>query len=122
MPGFIKDIKDFIARGNLVEFAVGLLLALFLWPVVDSLVDGLIMPLVAAMFSQSDFNNLSFTISDAHIWYGSVVSQLVTLTGIAVVVYFGVVKPFNLWDKPDRDDDEDEDTSLLRQIRDSLRR
>ncbi len=122
MPGFVKDIKDFIARGNLVEFAVGLLLTLVLWPVVDALVDGLIMPLIAAIFSQPSFDGLSFTIGDAHFWYGAAISPLVTLAAVAVAVYFGVVRPFNLWDTPEKAEDKDEATSLLRQIRDSLRR
>ena len=122
MPGFVKDIKDFFARGNLLEFAVGLLLALVLWPVVDAVIDGMVLPLIAMIFSQDSFNGLSFTINDAHFYYGAAISPLVTLAVVAVAVYFGAVRPFNLWETADQDEDEDEDTSLLRQIRDSVRR
>jgi large conductance mechanosensitive channel len=122
MSGFVKDIRDFISRGSFMEFAVGLLLALVLWPVVDSIIDDLLMPLISAMFSQADFNSLTFDVGDAHVRYGALISQLVTLVAVALAVYFGVVRPFNSWETPDRGEDKDENTSLLRQIRDALRR
>ena len=55
----IQEFKDFINNGNVFEAAVGLILALAFAPVVQGLVDLIIMPIVAAIFGEPDFNDIT---------------------------------------------------------------
>ena len=124
----LKEFKDFVSRGNLVEVAVGLVMALAFKAVVDAFVAGLIMPLVAAVFGQPSFDSLTFTINDAEFFYGTVITQIVTFVAIAVALFFFVVKPLNVWHARRAAGDEPEpaappeDVALLREIRDLLAR
>ena len=123
----VKEFKEFISRGNLVEIAVGLVMALAFKAVVDALVSGLIMPLIAAMFGEPNFDSLTFTIGDGVFLYGTFLTQIVTFVLIALALFLFVVKPYNEYQKRTADDEEDkpsappEDIQLLREIRDALR-
>ena len=58
----IKEFKEFINKGGVFEAAVGLIMALAFAPVVNGLVDFILMPIVAAVFGQPDFSNIGFDI------------------------------------------------------------
>lgn len=124
----LKEFKDFVSRGNLVEIAVGLVMALAFKAVVDAFVAGLVMPLVAAVFGQPSFDSLTFTINGADFLYGTVITQIVTFLAIAAALFFFVVKPLNAWHARVASGDEPEpaappeDVALLREIRDLLAR
>ena len=125
----VKEFKAFISRGNLVEIAVGLVMALAFKAVVDAFVNGLIMPIVGALFGEPSFDSLTFTINDSVFLYGSVITQVVTFVLIALALFLFVVKPFNEWQKrhheeaePEAPAEPSEDIVLLREIRDALRK
>jgi len=124
----LKEFKDFVSRGNLIEIAVGLVLALAFKAVIDALVDGLLMPLVAAVFGQPSFDGLTFTINDAVFFYGAVITQIVTFLLVGAALFFVVVRPFNAWQARKASGEEEapavppEDIALLREIRDALHR
>jgi large conductance mechanosensitive channel len=124
----LKEFKDFISRGNLVEVAVGLVMALAFKAVVDAFVNGLVMPLVAAIFGKPSFDELAFTINGAEFLYGTVITQIVTFLAIAVALFFFVIKPLNALHARRAAGDEPgpeappEDVALLREIRDLLAR
>ena len=59
----LKEFREFLLRGNLIEIAVGLVLALAFTAVVTSFVENLITPLIAAIFGQPDFSGLDFEIN-----------------------------------------------------------
>ena len=129
MTNLVKEFKDFIARGNLIEIAVGLVLALAFKAVVDSLVEHIIMPIVGMIFGEPSFETLTFTINDSVFFYGSFITQVVIflLTGLALFLF--VVKPFNAWqarkaagEEPEEPAATPEDIALLREIRDALNR
>lgn len=124
----LKEFKDFVSRGNLVEIAVGLVMALAFKAVVDAFIGGLVMPLVAAIFGQPSFDDLTFTVNGAEFLYGTVITQMVTFLAIAAALFFFVVRPLNTWHARRAAGDEPaaeappEDVALLREIRDLLRR
>ena len=91
----VKEFKDFLTRGNLIEIAVGLVLAVAVTAVVDSLVQGLIMPLVAAVAGEPSFDSFTFTINGAEFFYGTFITQLVKFALTAAALFFFVVKPVN---------------------------
>jgi large conductance mechanosensitive channel len=91
----MKDFKEFLLRGNLVDMAVGIVIGIAFAAVVTALVADLITPLIAAIGGNRDFSSLSFTINKSHFLYGAFINALITFVVIAAVVFFLVVKPVN---------------------------
>jgi large conductance mechanosensitive channel len=91
----MKDFKEFLLRGNLVEMAVGIVVGLAFAAVVTAFVGDLITPLLAAIGGKPNFANLSFTVNSSHFLYGAFINALLTFVIIAAVVFFLVVKPVN---------------------------
>ncbi len=91
----VKDFKEFLLRGNLVDTAVGIVIGLAFAAVITALVADLITPLIAAIGGNPDFSALSFTINGSHFLYGDFINALITFVVIAAVTFFLVVKPVN---------------------------
>lgn len=91
----LKEFRDFLLRGNLVELAVAFVLGIAFAAVVTSFVDDLITPIVAMIFGEPNFNSLTFTINDAEFRYGAFLTALTQFVAIAAAVFFVVVKPVN---------------------------
>jgi large conductance mechanosensitive channel len=92
----LKDFREFILRGNLVDLAVAVVIGTAFAAVVAALVSDLVTPLVAAVGGEPDFSGLSFTINDSEFRYGHFINALLTFVIIAAVVFFLVIKPVNL--------------------------
>jgi large conductance mechanosensitive channel len=91
----MKDFKEFLLRGNLVELAVAVVIGVAFAALVDSLVKDLVTPLIAAIGGKQDFSALTFTLNDSVFRYGAFVNALLSFLIIAAVIYFLVVKPVN---------------------------
>jgi large conductance mechanosensitive channel len=91
----MKEFKEFLLRGNLVDMAVGVVIGVAFAAVVTALVTDLITPLIAAIGGNPDFSSLSFTINGSHFLYGSFVNALISFVVIGAVVFFLVLKPVN---------------------------
>ena len=55
MKNFLREFKDFINKGDVVTIAVGLIMALYFTKIVDAVLNGVINPIIAAIFGQSSF-------------------------------------------------------------------
>ena len=73
----MKDFKEFLLRGNLVDVAVGIVIGVAFAAVVTALVTDLITPLIAAIGGQPDFSNLKFRINGSQFLYGSFINALI---------------------------------------------
>ena len=91
----MKDFKEFLLRGNLVDVAVGIVIGVAFAALVTALVSDLITPLIAAIGGNPDFSGLSFTIHKSHFLYGAFINALISFLVIAAVIFFLVVKPVN---------------------------
>ena len=91
----MKDFKEFMLRGNLVDVAVGIVIGVAFAALVSALVADLITPLIAAIGGNPDFSGLSFTINKSHFLYGAFINALIAFLVIAAVVFFLVVRPVN---------------------------
>jgi len=91
--GPIKDFKEFLLRGNLVD--VGIVIGVAFAALVTALVSDLITPLIAAIGGKPNFSGLSFTIHKSHFLYGDFINAVISFLVIAAVVFFLVVKPVN---------------------------
>ncbi len=121
----LKEFKDFIMKGNLIEIAVGLILALAFSAVVTSFVDDIVMQIIAAIGGQPDFSSLTIDIGDGRIRYGAFLTAVISFLIIGFVLFL-VVKAYNKANElASRGGEEEEDVSdevvLLREIRDALR-
>ncbi len=92
----LKDFKDFLMKGNIVDLAVAFVIGLAFAAVVNSLVNDLVMPIIAMVIGKPDFSGLTFTINDAVFRYGAFITQVITFVAIAAAVFFFVVKPMQM--------------------------
>jgi large conductance mechanosensitive channel len=91
----LKEFRDFIMRGNLVDLAIAVVIAAAFGTVVAALVADLITPLIAAIGGQPDFNALDFKINGSTFRYGHFLNTVISFLIIAAVVFFLVIRPFN---------------------------
>ena len=89
----LKEFRDFLLRGNIVELAVAFVMGLAFAAVVNSLVKDLVMPLIAMLIGKPDFSDLTFTINDAVFRYGAFITDAIQFVAIAAAVFFFVVRP-----------------------------
>ena len=120
MKDMIKEFKEFVNRGNLVELAIAFVLATAFAPVVLSIVDNIFMPIIAAIVGEPDFAELGFDIGEARINYGTPLTLIINFLIIAFVCFL-VVKAYNKMKKPVVADSGPTEIELLTEIRDALR-
>ena len=89
----IQEFRDFLFRGNIVELAVAFVLGVAFAAVVNSLVQNLVMPVIAMIIGKPDFSELTFTINDAVFRYGAFITDAIQFVAIAAAVFFFIVKP-----------------------------
>ena len=91
----LKDFKEFLLRGNVVDLAVAVVIGAAFGAVVTALVRDLLTPIVALIFGKPNFSSLSFTINSSHFLYGDFINFLISFLTIAAAVFFFVVQPVN---------------------------
>ena len=91
----LKEFRDFLLRGNLLELAVAFVMGLAFAALVGSFVNDLVMPIVAMVFGRPDFSGLTFTINGAVFRYGGFITALITFLTTAAAIFFFVVQPMN---------------------------
>jgi large conductance mechanosensitive channel len=96
MKPLLEEFKDFLMKGNLVELAVAFVMGLAFAAVINSLVDNLVMPIIAAVIGKPDFSALTFTINDSVFRYGAFITDVIQFVAIAAAVFFFIVKPVQL--------------------------
>jgi large conductance mechanosensitive channel len=90
----MKGFKAFLLRGNLVELAVAVVIAVAFAALITAFVKDLVTPLIAAIGGKPDFSSLFFTINNSKFTYGDFINALVGFLIIAAVIYFLVVLPY----------------------------
>jgi large conductance mechanosensitive channel len=121
MKDMIDEFKDFINKGDVVTIAVGLILALYFQKIVEALLDGVINPIIAAIFGETSFQNIGFDIGDARISIGLVIDAAISFVAVAFILFL-IIKAYNKM-KPVVEEAEagPSEVDLLTEIRDSLR-
>ncbi len=128
----MKGFKEFIMRGNVIELAVAVIIGAAFTSIVNSLVDGIFNPIIAAIFNADEINKAVWQIGPVSLGVGAVVGAVINFLLIAAVVYFAIILPMNKLNeaayvrrhghKPGEDEtvDAPSETELLTQIRDLL--
>ena len=91
----LKEFRQFILRGNLVDLAVAVVVGTAFTAVVNSLVKSIFTPLIGAIAGKHDFSGLVFTVNGSRFLYGQFINSLITFLLVATVMFFLVVKPVN---------------------------
>ncbi len=91
----LKDFRQFILRGSLVDFAVAVVIGTAFTGVIAALVTDIITPLIAAIGGQPDFGALTFTINGSRFLYGAFLNALIAFLIVAAVLFFLVIRPVN---------------------------
>jgi large conductance mechanosensitive channel len=122
----IQEFKEFISKGNVIMLAVGFIMGVAFQGVVSSLVEHVIMPVVAIPFGEPNFDELTVTVNDSVIMWGSFLTAAVVFLLTALAVFLFIVKPYNAYTARFAMQEEQEETGpteieLLTEIRDTLR-
>jgi large conductance mechanosensitive channel len=139
MSGFIQEFREFAVKGNVMDLAVGVIIGGAFGKIVDSVVGDLIMPIVGKIFGGLDFNNYFIALSGqtattlveakkagAVFAYGSFITILLNFIILAFII-FVMIKQMNRLKRqeaaaPAEPPPTPEDITLLREIRDSLKK
>lgn len=128
----LNEFKEFIARGNVLDMAVGVIIGGAFGKIVTSLVDNILMPLIGVIIGGIDFSNLSVTIGSganpAVIGYGLFIQNIIDFLIVAACIFFIVKFVSKLSRKKQAEEPapeppkKDEQVVLLEEIRDLLKK
>lgn len=92
----VKEFKEFLLRGNLVDLAVAVVIGAAFTAVVAAVTADIITPLIKAIFGGgTQFDSLVWTVNGSKIFYGKVLTALLNFAIVAAVLYFLVIRPVN---------------------------
>jgi large conductance mechanosensitive channel len=131
MKGFIKEFKEFISKGNVMQMAVGIIIGSAFTAIVTSLNQDILTPLLGLVLGQVDFSALAVTVGSASIAYGKFIQAIITFL-ITAFALFWVIKAMNVLTAEKKKEEEPapaepepapipEDIQLLTEIRDLLK-
>lgn len=121
----IKEFKEFIARGDVMDLAVGVIIGAAFTAIVNSLVKNLINPLIGLFIGKIDLSNLKLTVGDATFRYGAFINSIINFLIIAFIVFLlmKAVNKIARRNKAQADAEEkviDQQEVYLKEIRDLL--
>lgn len=126
MKKFIAEFKEFALKGNMVDLAIGMIIATSFNAVVKSIVDDIMMPLFGIILGGKDFSGLAVTVGEAQIKYGMLIQNLINFVIIAFCLFL-MVKVMNKLKNPKPVEEapaepapKPDDIVLLEEIRDLL--
>lgn len=123
----VSEFKEFISKGNIVDMAVGVIIGSAFGKIVTSLVNDIFMPLIGVIIGGLDFTSLTIKVGDAVISYGIFIQNIVDFLIIAGCIFL-MIKILAKFKKKEEVKEEepvvkeDENTVLLREIRDLLKK
>ena len=125
--GFLKEFKEFISRGNVMDLAVGVIIGSAFGKIVSSLVDNILMPLIGMIIGGINFSTLSITVGTAQIQYGLFLQNIIDFLIVAFCIFL-IVKSLNKLSNIKKKEQEkpavkekSEKVKLLEEIRDLLK-
>ena len=90
----LKEFRDFILRGNVIDLAVGIVIGAAFGALVTSFVGNVLTPLLG-LLNVPDFSTLSFAAGEGTVSYGLFLNALISFVLVAAAIFFFVVKPMN---------------------------
>ena len=128
----VKEFKEFIARGNVIDLAVGVIIGAAFGKIVTSLVNDILMPILGLILGGIDFTGLSITVGDAKIMYGNFIQSTIDFLIVAFCIFLMVKAVNKVMRKDEKDTTEEnvedieeavnDEVKLLEEIRDLLKK
>ncbi len=119
MPGFVKEFKEFISRGSVVDLAVGIVIGAAFTTVVNSFVRDVLTAIVGAVFGKPNFDGLSLAIGQGVVHYGRFITSVINFVLIGFALFL-VVKAVNRMHRQNDQAPALTEKDLLIEIRDAL--
>jgi len=124
MKKFLSEFKEFIARGDVMSMAIGIIIGGAFTAIVNSLVGDIITPILGIIIGGLDFTNIVITVGSAKIMVGNFIQAIIVFLLTALVI-FSMMKVFNNFMKKKEDKPSEPETpadiALLTEIRDLLK-
>ncbi|MFW3505266.1 MULTISPECIES: large conductance mechanosensitive channel protein MscL [Aerococcus] len=126
----LKEFRDFIAKGNVLDMAIGVVMATAFTTIVNSLVNDIIMPFVGLFLGSTDFSSITVQLGSAVLTVGNFIQAVITFLIIALVLFFVMKAVASLKSQFEKEEDgvEDDEVALvdsqellLTEIRDLLK-
>ena len=122
----IKEFKEFISRGNVIDLAVGVIIGGAFGKIVSSLVNDVLMPLIGFCLGGLDFKGLTINIGNASINYGMFIQNIVDFLIIAfcIFIFIKLINRITKFEKHKEEEKEavkSDEVVLLEEIRDLLK-
>lgn len=122
----LKEFKEFISKGNVVDLAVGVIIGGAFGKIVTSIVNDVLMPIIGVIIGGIDFSNLSLRVGDATVMYGLFIQNVIDFLIVSACI-FVLVKFINKFNKKEEvtvveEVKKDETVLLLEEIRDLLKK
>lgn len=124
----IKEFKEFISKGNVVDLAVGVIIGGAFGKIVSSLVNDILMPIIGVIIGGVDFSNLSIQVGSAKIAYGIFIQNVIDFLIIAfcVFIFIKIVNKLSNLAKKEEEQKQEKITetelSVLKEIREELKK
>ena len=120
----LKEFKQFISRGNVMDLAIGVIIGSAFGKIVTSVVNDILMPLIGIIIGGLDFTNLSIKIKDATINYGMFIQNVIDflIVAICIFIFIKIVSKFTKKSEEKEEVKKDEQIILLEEIRDLLKK
>ncbi len=90
----LKEFRDFINRGNVVDLAVAVIIGGAFGAIINSIVKDLLMPLIGIILKGTDFASLVWQVGEAKLTYGNFIQALINFLAIAFVLFL-IVRSLN---------------------------
>ncbi|MFE0441620.1 large conductance mechanosensitive channel protein MscL [Aerococcus sp. NPDC058936] len=127
----LKEFRDFIAKGNVLDLAIGVVMATAFTAIVNSLVSDIIMPFVGLILGSTDFTSITVQLGSAVLTVGNFIQAVITFLIISLVLFFVMKAVATLKSQFEKEEDgveEDDEVALvdsqellLTEIRDLLK-
>ena len=91
----VREFRDFLMRGNIVDLAVAVVIGAAFGAVVTSLTDDLLMPIIGIFGGSPDFSANTFAINGSEFRWGNFLTTVISFAIIAAAIFFLVVQPMN---------------------------
>ena len=126
----VKEFKEFISKGNVMDMAVGIIIGGAFTAIVNSLVESILMPIIGVISGGMSVADMSVTVGNAVIGYGAFIQAIIDFLLVALVLFF-IIKALNKAkaavakeeeEAPAEPEEVPADIALLTEIRDLLKK
>ena len=127
MKSFMKEFKEFISNGSVMDMAVGIIIGTAFTAIINALVDNILMPIIGMLCGGMSLEDMSVKVGNAALGYGAFIQAIINFLMIAFVLFL-IIKAMNkareAKNGPEEEAPEEvpEDIALLTEIRDLLKK